>query len=172
VAAIVGLPTDIVWAHGGGTPRLTNADAGPYWVSVWTQPDPLRVGTVHLTVAVSEPNTAGGAHREAGPPVLDATVQVRFKPLDHTGETLIAEATHADAANKIFYETDLELPQTGRWQAEITVTGPDGTGSALFEAQVSPPAAFSWSWVGGLGVVALVAVWTIQKRLRGRGSSE
>ena len=172
LAAIVGLPADVAWAHGGGTPRLTNADVGPYWVSVWTHPDPLRVGKVHLTVAVSEPNTAGGARREAGAPVLDATVQVQFKPLDHTGETLIAEATHAGATNKILYEADLELPQIGRWQAEIAVTGPDGSGSALFEAQVSPPASFSWNWVGGLGVVALAAIWTIQKRLRRRGNSE
>ena len=32
-----------VWAHGGGEPQLTNAVAGPYRVSVWTQPEPMRV---------------------------------------------------------------------------------------------------------------------------------
>jgi hypothetical protein len=123
-------------------------------------------------VAVSEPNTAGGARREAGAPVLDATVQVQFKPLDHSGETLMAQATHAGSANKLLYETDVELPHTGRWGVVIAVTGPDGSGSASFEAQVSPPAGFNWGWVGGLGVVALAAVWTIQKRLRNRGNSE
>jgi hypothetical protein len=168
---ILVLPTGVAWAHGGGVPQLTNAEAGPYWVSVWTQPDPLRVGEAHITVAVSEPSAtseaqtadSGRAYREAGPPILDATVQVQFKPLDRTGETLTALADHESAANKLFYEADLELPETGLWQVDITVEGPAGSGSASFEAQVSPPAAFDWTLIGGLGLGGLVAVLMVQR---------
>ncbi len=156
------LPAQAALAHGGGAPRLTNADAGPYWVSAWTQPDPLRVGQAHVTVAVSEPNPSGGA-REAGPPVLGATVNVRFEPLDHAGETLNVAATHAGAVNKLFYETDLDLPHTGRWQVTVFVAGPAGAGSASFGAQVSPPSPFNWTRVAGLGLVALAAAWAVQK---------
>ena len=70
-------PAGVVWAHGGGVPRLTNVEAGPYWVSVWTQPDPLRVGGAHFTIAVSEPAAATDGRQEAGPPILDAKVQVQ-----------------------------------------------------------------------------------------------
>jgi hypothetical protein len=161
----------VAWAHGGGVPRLTNADAGPYWVSVWTQPDPLRVGQAHITVAVSEPSAAAAEQREAGAPILGATVRVAFEPLDTTGETLTVAATHEGAANKLFYEADLELPETGRWQVVVTVEGPDGVGSTSFETQVAPPAPFSWTWVGGLGVAALAAVWIVQK-YRGQRESE
>jgi hypothetical protein len=167
----VALPTGVVSAHGGGVEQLANAEAGPYWVSVWTQPDPLRVGTAHITVAVSDPPPTSGAqtadsgrtYREAGPPVLDATVQVAFKPLEHSGETLIALAAHEDAANKLFYEADVELPETGHWRVDITVEGPAGTGSASFETQVFPPSTFDWTLVGGLGLVGLVAVLMVQR---------
>lgn len=167
LALILGIPADVARAHGGGVPQLTNADAGPYWVSVWTQPDPLRVGRSHITVAISEPTAAEGDRREAGSPVLDAAVQVQFKLLDGAGEALMVAATHEGAANKLFYEADLELPETGQWQVVVTVEGPDGAGSASFETQVAPPRPFDWTLIGGLGLVALVAVWMVQ-RYRGR----
>jgi hypothetical protein len=172
LALVTALPTGVARAHGGGTPRLTNAEAGPYWVSAWTQPDPLRVGQAHITVAVSRPSQAASARGEAGPPVLDAAVEVTFEPSGRAGETLIVRATHEGAANKLFYEADLELPETGRWQATVLVAGPDGAGSAGFEAQVSPPSAFSWTWIGGLGLVALAAVWMVQRFRDRRGDTD
>lgn len=166
---VVALTAKIVWAHGGGTPQLTNAEAGPYWVSVWTQPEPLRVGQAHITVAVSEPGDSPGGRREAGSPILGALVQVEFKPLDRKGETLAAAATHEGAANKIFYEADLDLPATGRWQVAIGVEGPAGAGSASFDTDVSPPSTFNWTWIGGLGLVVLAGVWLAQRYRGQRG---
>jgi hypothetical protein len=160
---ITGFATNVAWAHGGGVPQLVNADAGPYWVSVWTQPDPLRVGQAHITVAVSEPSETGEARREAGAPVLNAQVQVQFIPLDHDLEPLTVSATHEEAANKLLYEADLTLPETGRWQAFITVDGPASVGSVDFEAQVFPPQRSNWTWIGGLGGAALLAVWVVGK---------
>lgn len=153
----------VAWAHGGGAPQLSNAEAGPYWVSVWTQPDPLQVGEAHITVAVSEPGVSTAGYREAGSPVLDAVVQVRYESLDRDGEGLVAAATHEGAANKLFYEADLELPSTGRWKATISVEGPEGPGSTGFEAQVSAPKAFNWVYVVGLGLAGLVIVGVVQR---------
>lgn len=163
VALVLVLTTATAWAHGGGTPRLTNVEVGPYWVSVWTQPDPLRVGEAHITVAVSEPSASTSARREAGSPVLDATVDVAFKPLDHVGETLTTRATREGAVNKLLYEADLNLPEVGHWQVIITVQGPQGSGSADFEVEVAPPSAFSWTWIGALGLAGLAAVWAAQR---------
>ncbi len=165
----MGLPLAVstAWAHGGGTPQLANADAGPYWVSVWTQPDPLQVGEAHITVAVSEPGVAHDGHREAGAPVLDAVVELRFERLDRPGETATALATHEGAANKLFYEADLAFPDAGHWDVRILVQGPDGEGSASFDSQVSSPNSFNWPYVIGLGLLGVVVVGVVQ-RLRER----
>jgi hypothetical protein len=163
------MPAKVVWAHGGGVPRLTNAEAGPYWVSVWTQPDPLQVGQAHVTVAVSQPSESTGGRQEAGPPVLNARVQVQFSPLDHVGESLLVLATHEGAANKLFYEADLEFPETGQWQATVEVAGPEGSGKVGFEAQVYPQKSANWLWLGGVGVLALGALWVVQRRRGGNG---
>ena len=168
---VLGLPVGIAWAHGGGVPRMTNVDAGPYWVSAWTQPDPLREGQAHITVAVSEPMKSTDGRREAGSPVLNALVQVQFRPLDREGETLLVLATHEAAANKLFYEADLELPETGRWQVIVQVEGPQGSGSASFEAQVSPPTGVSVTWLVGLGLAGLVTMAVVQ-RFRNQKSGE
>ena len=68
-----------VVAHGTGAPQVINADSGPYLVSVWTEPDPARVGELHVTVGVAEPET-----QEV---VVDAQVEVALAPLG--GETAV-----------------------------------------------------------------------------------
>jgi hypothetical protein len=166
VLAVLVLPVQVVEAHGGGVPRLTNAVAGPYWVSVWTQPDPLRVGQAHITVAVSQPASSAAGREEAGPPVLGADVWVQFRPLDHAGDALQVRATHEGAANKLFYEADLDLPEVGRWEVLVSVKGDAGSGDAGFEAEVSAPRSTNWWWIGGLGLGALTVLWVFQKRQR------
>jgi hypothetical protein len=152
-------------AHGGGTPQLAIVEAGPYRVSAWTQPNPIRVGVLHVTVAVFEAPGPGAREGETGPLVLDAQVHVTLAPLGHAADTLTAQATRKNALNKFFYETDLELPSQGQWQAVIEVQGPAGAGSADFQIQALPPsrfgslAALAWPVQGGLGLLLVVAAW-------------
>jgi hypothetical protein len=140
-------------------------------MSVWTQPDPLRVGQAHITVAVSEPGEAAGGRREAGAPILDALVWVELTPLEREDQTLAVAATHEGAANKIFYEADLDLSATGRWQVVIGVEGPAGAGSASFDVEVSPASALNWTWIGGLGLVLLAGVWLAQRHRSQKGGT-
>jgi hypothetical protein len=155
-------------AHGGGAPQLVNAEAGPYWVSVWTQPDPIRVGEFHVTVAVSEAPQPGAGTREAGELVLDATVLVQAAPVSQGGETLIAPATRDNAVNKLFYEADLPLPAEGPWQVDIQVSGRAGAGDVGFGIEALPPSAVStllglgWPLWAGLGLVLVAAGWWTQ----------
>jgi hypothetical protein len=96
---------------------------------------------------------------------------VELTPLDHEGETLATAATHEGAVNKIFYEADLDLPATGRWQAEIAVEGPAGAGSASFDTEVSPASKLNWTWIGGLGLVVLAGVWWVQRHRSQKGGA-
>ncbi len=159
---LFGISTTAIQAHGGGFSQITNAEAGPYRVSVWTQPDPIQVGEVHFTVAVSQPPPANAPQNEAGPPVLGAAVKIQLKPLDSGGETLLLTASHEEAVNKLFYETDTKLLLDGRWQALVSIDGPDGPGRVSFEIKVLPLANSTWMWAGGLGLAVLVAVWGVR----------
>ncbi len=161
-----------VQAHGGGTPQLVNAQAGPYWVSVWTDPDPIRMGDFHVTVAVSEAPEPEASTREAGDLVLDATVLVRAEPVSQNGETLVAPATRDNAVNKLFYEADLTLPAKGQWRVDVQVNGAAGAGNAGFDIEASSPSNFNtllglgWPLWAGLGLVLVTGGWWVQMSRR------
>ncbi len=150
-------------AHGGGTAQLVNAPAGPYQVSVWTQPDSIRAGQkLHISVAVSESSNQA----ETSNLVLDATVHVQLVHLTPTSETLAAFATHENAVNKLFYETDLDVPTEGEWQVLVEVEGPAGAGSADFHMEALPSSASNtlvrrWPLWGGAGLALLAVGWSV-----------
>lgn len=160
---------NVIFAHGGGTPQLVNAEIGPYRVSVWTQPEPLKVGEAHFTVALSEPSATSD---ETGPPVLGAAIELRFSPLNGRGESFTVAATHEAAVNKLFYEADFELPDDGRWRVEIVVAGPTGSGETAFEIDVLPAPANSSRilWVGA-GLIGLVFIGARKKVVGGKGAA-
>lgn len=156
------------WAHGGGALQLSNAAAGPYLVSVWTQPDTLRIGALHITVAVSHP--APDSDNTAGEPVLGAVIRVVAQPLLEGGGApplpIEVLATSDAALNKLYYEADFEVMQTGTWRFLIEVTGPDGSGTISFEKEVRPAVNVGWPvWAGIIGVLLLTG-WLAQSRAR------
>jgi hypothetical protein len=160
---LLALAVPAVQAHGGGTPKLVTEPAGPYLVSAWAAPDPPRTDELHITIAVSEMMEDASA----GPPVLDATVDVELVAQDGSGATVQSQATTEAAANKLYYETDMELPHEGPWQARITVSGPQGSGQSAFDLEVLPPGAMNWTLIGVLGAAAVTGVF-IATTLRGR----
>lgn len=95
----------------GGLVRL-HAGAGPYTVTVFSQPTPLRAGPVDLSVLVQE--------RDGGTPRLDAQVTLRLRQ----GDALLdVPATRAAATNKLLYAALFTLPAPGPWEVTVTVDG-------------------------------------------------
>lgn len=135
------------WAN-GGTLRLNRANAGPYAVSVWAQPDPPQVGHLHVSVAVMQ--------LESKRPVLDAEVRLTAARIDREGSPLSGVAIRGAGANKLLYHADLELPAEGHWRVRVGVAGPLGTGSEAFTLDVEPPVTVDWPRAGA--VLALVLV--------------
>jgi hypothetical protein len=107
-------------AADGGLVRLSQP-VGPYTVTVFSAPTPLRVGPIDLSVLVQRDGT----------PVLDLPVSMVLRS-DET--RLEAAATHAAATNKLLYAAPLVLPAAGRWVVNVTV----GVESVGFEMDAEP----------------------------------
>lgn len=149
-----------VLAHGGGIPQLVDVPAGPYQVFAWTNPDPVRVGTMHVTVALVEPSNDAA--------VLGADVQVLVEPLNAGPEAqpVLVQATHEKAAIKTYYETDLSIPATGLWRTTITFDNAGNSGSAAFEIEVEPRSTTNWLLIGGGALVLAGLGWFLWPRKR------
>ncbi len=147
-----------VYGHGGGELVVARAPVGPYFVSVWVNPpQPRSNQPTHFTVGLAD------QFDEA--PVLDAAVMVTVRSLGDATAVVEAPATTAQSANKLFYETDLDLDTTGIYAATVAVTGTEGAGSTTFELQVLPPSRVNWLLIG-LGAFGLVVVWIVWRSRR------
>lgn len=138
----------IATAHGSGTPHLVNVAAGPYRLWVWSSPDPVRLGEMHFSVAVTEPEAT----------TADLTVQIDLIPITQVADTFRVQTINYVRWLETYYEADFLIPATGKWRAMVQVTGPAGHGQASFAFTVLPPPMVNWtllSW-GALAVVALL----------------
>lgn len=159
-----------VHAHGGGTPQLTNEDIGPYWVSVWTSPDPVREGQMHVTVSVAEPGAEAG--QQAGSPVLGASVEVTVTPRAGGFADATVQATNEQSANKLFYEADVLVPAAGDWQVQIDVQGSEGSGEAQFDLLVLPAEGIDWLLVGGVVFLSVSVLFFFYAMRANRGNND
>lgn len=142
-----------VLAHAGvGTQQINNQDIGPYRIWVWSDPEPPVVGNYHVAVALIE-SLENDPNGFAGKSILNADVVVEMEHQD-SGLQLIAQATHEDAVNKLFYEAVFAPQQTGTWEIRVIVQGPEGPVQTSYSDEVESPA-FPWMAVGG-GLLALI----------------
>lgn len=150
----------VAGAHGIGKPQILNADTGPYLISVWTDPDPLRADEAHIVVAVINPET-----RE--PIVTEVVVNVRMRSLERT-ETLISQTAESDDTNLLLFAAEFNDQVTdGRWEVGVAATGDRGIGEEVtFEVSISPARGFNLLWIGIGGLAVLVIAWVVSM---GRG---
>jgi hypothetical protein len=145
----------------GGTVRVGNQRAGPYDLTVFTDPTPVRPGVCDVSVAVAR---AGSSDL-----VQDAQVTVRAVHVGRQGDAVSAPATHERATNKLFYAADVPLASAGRWRIDVEVKSALGEGAVSFEVEAEEagfldnPAA-----VGAVVVLPVVAVAWLLSRARSR----
>jgi hypothetical protein len=142
----------------GGRLRLGRVEAGPYLVSVWTQPDPPRVGRLDVSVAVMQP--------PGGDPVLDANVMVSVVR-DGRGPTPVP-APRGAGGNLLLHHAEIELATAGAWQVTVAVSGSRGAGAVEFPLTAQPPSPLL-RVIAAVGVAAL-AGWLLWRRLTRRRS--
>ncbi len=115
----------------GGT-LLLRQHAGPLIISIFSTPEPLRVGSGDISVMVQK--------SEDKSTVLDATVKLH---LTHTTPDGISEvfvpATHAKATNKLLYASQVNLAAEGSWKLVSTVNSKVGNAEVAANIDVMPP---------------------------------
>lgn len=120
---------DSVALANGGTVQVSNHVSGPYQVSVFTSPSPIRVGIIDVSVLVQRPGSSDV--------VQDAVVMVSVEGVQLGVAPAVYEATHEQATNKLYYAANVHLPSEGRWAMEVVVLGQQGEATVSFEVQAT-----------------------------------
>ena len=143
-------------AHGIGNPQRINVPSGPYLLSIWTDPEPLRVDDTHVTVAVMKPET-----RE--PIVVGVEVSVRLQSTTDPVVTQTAVAKADNSTNRLLYTAIFNaLPEAGRWQGVVSVVGSEGAGEDIpFSVEILPPQPVNWLRYGIYALVSLLFGWFV-----------
>lgn len=159
-------------AHGGGTPRLINAGEGPYRLFAWTQPEPLRVGDGHISIAVTVPPSGSGLaddryiSNDLASAVQDADITVTLTSVDESIAPLTVKALPS-TLSEFYYEVDLVLPADGEWDVSVSATAELGTSEAIYRAEILPAREISWPLIlagSGLAVVVLAGIGLAARR--------
>jgi hypothetical protein len=135
----------------GGQLRIDAEAVGPYRVYVFTDPTPLRVGSVDISVIVEDAATFETR--------FDVTVDVSAESLEYDVPPVGARASPAQADDPTTYQaTVFDLPRVGAWRFVLTVTGSSGeVGRLTFEASASAERDFG-QWPLILSIVGLPVI--------------
>jgi hypothetical protein len=148
----------------GGTLRYT-LERPTLKVAVFTDPTPVRVGTVDVSVLV-EP-IPPGSNRPL------PAVQICATPVGRPGKQRCDDAVAARAVNKLFRAAQLDLPEPGLWEVEVRVEMERDLGAIgrfVLQVEEGSAAGDRYSvWVGVPAVAVLVFAahrWLAVRRQR------
>ena len=135
---------------------------GPYRISVFTSPDPLRAGPIDISVLLQD--------AETGMPITNAQINVSLTPSTGRGRTIHAVATNAAATNKLLSAALVELPEPGLWDIEIACLAQHSAAQVQFRADAGPRSAgwlnvWPWfSWPAGVVIMFVVHRRLVSRR--------
>jgi hypothetical protein len=149
--------TTALFADGGAV--LSRQESGPFVITLFAAPLPLRAGPIDLTVLIQTHDTLR--------PVLDADVNIR---LDGASQ-IVAAASRSQAQNKLLYAATLRLPQPGEWKYTISVhsRAAQGTISGGFLAGEPAPPLASYAFYLAIPPV-LIAIFFLHQWLSRRSA--
>lgn len=152
------LPAMLAWADGGKV--QLQRQAGPFELTLFSDPSTVRVGRVDLSVLCQASNSKS--------PVLDAKVFIHMtKPGGSEIVEFTLPATHDRATNKLLYVAQLDLPSSGRWQVRVDARRGNSEASIAGELNVlpkQPVLVTSWPLFAIVPLMALL--FAFNRRLR------
>jgi hypothetical protein len=146
----------------GGTLRLSER-VGPYRISVFTSPEPLRAGPADVSVFVQD--------ADSGSSLADAVVHLTLTPDGRQGAAVSCTATAEQAVNKLLRAASVDLPAAGPWRIDVDVEGPRGSAHCEVTVMVAEPLPRwrqMWPWFTWPAVPIVLFVLHQFRRQRGR----
>lgn len=143
----------------GGKVQLQR-QAGPFLITVFSDPSVVRVGRVDLSVLCQKSDDKST--------ILDAKI---FLHLTKPGGAEIVEftlpATHQAATNKTLYVAHLDLPTAGKWKVKVDASRGGDEASVTGDLNVLPKEPLLLTYWPFFLVVPLIALlFAINRRLR------
>ncbi|MCX2727625.1 hypothetical protein OO015_08970 [Thermomicrobium sp. 4228-Ro] len=139
----------------GGQVRIANQPVGPYEVTVFTSPVPLRTGTIDVSVLLQRADTKE---------IVDGAELVLSVAPVGGGTSLRYPVTRDQATNKLYYAAEFSIDQPGEYLFQLEIQAPEGAGSVTFTATVERAGTGFWRswWFWGLvGVAAVIFLWRL-----------
>lgn len=87
--------------------------AGPFIVSLFSEPESLGIGPADLSVMVAE--------QGSGRVLPNANVRITLTPENEQGAPIAAHLSHTFATNRLLQDALIQFPHAGRWHAVIEV---------------------------------------------------
>ena len=117
-------------AHADGGVVQFEKSAGPFVITVFTMPSPLRAGPVDISLMIQS--------RDSQQPVLDCQALVQLRK--EGAMSIRSEATHEAAQNKLLYAALVEVPESGLWELEAEIKHGDVSINVAGEINVASSA--------------------------------
>ncbi len=157
------------FADGGAV--LAEQTAGPYHITLFGSPSPLRAGPADLSVFIQNAKTGEAVLT----PQVDIQVQAASTDVGEawvppccsmkTGARTVT-ATHDAAQNKLLYAASVVLPASGPHKVLIRLDEADAFSAPVEISPALPPAAHYWSYLALPPL--LIAGFALNQRLRRR----
>lgn len=143
----------------GGKVQLQK-QAGPFVITLFSDPSEVRVGRVDFSVLCQNSNDKST--------VLDAKVFIHMtKPGGSEIVEFTLPASHEAATNKLLYVAHLDLPTAGRWRVRVDVRKGTDEASIAGELNVLPKEPVLVTYWPFFVVVPLIALlFAMNRRLR------
>jgi hypothetical protein len=117
----------IIEAHADGGAVQFAKSAGPFVITVFTTPSPLRAGPVDISLMIQS--------RDSQQPVLDCQAFVQLRK--EGAMNIRSEATHEAAQNKLLYAAPVNIPEPGLWELEVAIQRGDDSINVAGEITVA-----------------------------------
>lgn len=149
----------------GGTIRVSNVPVGPFIVTIYTSPTPLRTGEIDVSVLAQD--SAGAV---LTPAVLVDARPVALEPdLAEDVDTgpVQQRATRGQATNKLFQAAKFDIEAPGEWEFTVTIAE---AGSLSFESEVARSTLLDRPYL--LAALVLLPLLVLGWLALGRGEDE